>query len=144
MKFTAIRKIKFLLAAVFVFGLSAQLLAEEIMIGEPWRLIEGPPAPQLRYPVLEEVVLTGNNPLEFSWRIAEMRIDHFEFRLYKGYNMYAANLIYKEKPAANASSLKVKSELFENDQVYTWSLLGVDLEGRKSEKSFNSFRLVKE
>jgi hypothetical protein len=105
--------------------------------------MEGPPAPRLHYPVLEEVVLTGNNPLEFSWWIEQIGIDHFEFRLYKGYDMYAANLIYKERLAASSSSLKVKPDLFENNAVYTWSLLQVDVEARKSDKSFNSFRVVK-
>ena len=143
MKFTAVRKIKFLFAAVFVFGLSSRLFADEITIGRSWRLIEGPTAPRLRYPVTEEVIMTGDSPLEFSWWIEQIGIDHFEFRLYKGYDMYAANLIYQEKLAANSSFVKVKPDLFENNQVYSWSLLQVGVDARKSDKSFNSFRVVK-
>ena len=58
--------------------------------------------------------------------------------------MYAANLIYKENLPAGASSIKVKADLFEVGQVYTWSLAQVSFAGYKSDKSFNSFKVIKE
>jgi len=136
-------KIKGFFIIVFILVLSLPVLAEDVMQIPPRMLLDSPPEPQLRYPAGEEVILTGNSPLEFSWWNDFIRIDHFEFRLYKGYDMYAANLIYKEKMPSKASSIKIKSELFENNRVYTWSLMQVDFDGRKSERSFNSFKVFK-
>jgi len=102
-----------------------------------------PPEPRLLYPIYDTVTLTGNAPLEFRWFNDYLGIDHFIFKIYKGYNMYASGLIYKQNIPSGDSSLKLKADLFENGQVYTWSLIQVALGGEKSDKSFNSFRVIK-
>jgi hypothetical protein len=101
------------------------------------------PAPTLIYPINDEVDLRSKDSLEFKWRNDFMGIRSFIFKLYKGYNMYEAALIYKENVSADNSSLQIKADLFEDGQVYTWSLVQVALAGQKSDKSFNSFKVEK-
>ena len=101
------------------------------------------PEPRLRYPITETVVLTGQDPLEFKWWNDVVGIRGFILKIYKGYNMYGVNLIHKEDLSAQDSSVKVNSGLFEDGQVYTWSLLRVSFSGYKSEKSFQSFKVIR-
>jgi len=101
------------------------------------------PEPRLRYPISETAILTGNDPLEFKWWNDLVGIRGFTLKIYKGYNMYAANLIHKEDLSPEVSSVKIKSDLFEDGQVYTWSLIRLSFSGYKSDKSFNSFKVIK-
>jgi len=101
------------------------------------------PEPRLRYPINDTVVLTGKDSLEFKWWIDVVGLRKFIFKIYKGYKMYLANLIYKEDLPSDTSSVKIKSDLFENGQVYTWSLIQVSYSGFKSDRSFNSFEVIK-
>ena len=101
------------------------------------------PEPRLIYPISDEIILTGKGFLEFRWWRDFIGVDHFVFKIYKGYNMYAPDLIYEQNLSSSASSIKVKPELFDNGQVYTWSLMLVSLGGQKSDKSFSSFKVVK-
>ena len=101
------------------------------------------PEPRLRYPINDTVTLTGNEPLEFKWWNSYVGVRGFIFKLYKGYNMYAGGLIHKEELPAGAYSVKLKPELFEEGQVYTWSLVQVSSAGYKSDSSFNSFKVIK-
>jgi len=101
------------------------------------------PAPRLRYPINETAVLTGNDPLEFKWWNDFTEASGYTFKLYQGYNMYAANLIYREDLPADVSSVKVSSDLFKDGQVYTWSLIRISFRGYKSDRSFNSFRVIR-
>ncbi len=102
------------------------------------------PEPRLRYPINESAVLTGNEPLEFKWWNDITGIQGFIFKIYKGYDMYGTNLIYKKNLPAGSSSLEVDQGLFEDGQVYTWSLVRVSFSGYKSDRSFNSFKVIKE
>ena len=102
-----------------------------------------PSPPRLRYPITETVVLGSKDYLEFEWWSGFGLVDHYEFRLFKGYNMYVKDLIYKEIVPARVSSINIKAEVFEDNQVYTWSLIKVALGGLKSDKSFNSFKVFK-
>jgi len=102
------------------------------------------PEPRLRYPISETAILTGSDPLEFQWWNDVVGIRGFIIKIYKGYNMYAGNLIHKEDLPPGASSVKVDSGLFEDGQVYTWSLIRISYTGYKSDRSFNSFKVIKE
>jgi hypothetical protein len=102
------------------------------------------PEPRLRYPISETAILTGSDPLEFQWWNDVVGIRGFTIKIYKGYNMYAGDLIYKEDLPQDASSVKVDPGLFEDGQVYTWSLIRISYTGYKSDRSFNSFKVVKE
>lgn len=108
------------------------------------RVLDYPAEPRLLYPISDRVILTGKDFLEFKWRIsAYINIDYYDFRLYKGYDTYAANLIFKQRLPFSEFSLKIKAELFENNQVYTWTLRQVTHAGEKSNPAFNSFRVIK-
>ena len=104
---------------------------------------ESLPEPRLRYPIYETAILTGNDPLEFGWWNDVTGIRGYTIKIYKGYNMYAANLIHKEDLPPDASSVKIKSDLFADGQVYTWSLIRISFTGYKSDRSFNSFKVIK-
>lgn len=101
------------------------------------------PPPRLMYPISETATLTGNAPLEFRWLDDYAQTSGFILKIYKGYNMYADNLIYKENIPAGKSAFEVKADIFIAGQVYTWSLVRVSFAGYKSDRSFNSFKLFK-
>ena len=102
------------------------------------------PEPRLRCPINETVVLTGKDSLEFKWWIDVVGLRKFILKIYKGYNMYVANLIHKEDLSPDLSSVMINSDLFEDGQVYTWSLIQISYAGFKSDKSFNSFKVINE
>jgi len=99
-------------------------------------------APEQVYPVSCKVVLSGLSGIEFRWRNDARPLYRFEFRLYEGYKTYAAALLYKDRNIGNVSSLTVKRGIFPGPGVYTWSLVRVLIDGRKSEKAFASFEVV--
>ncbi|MFA4993439.1 MAG: hypothetical protein WC571_05675 [Candidatus Omnitrophota bacterium] len=101
------------------------------------------PEPRLRYPITDTVTLTANQPLEFKWWNDLIGIRGFTLKIYKGYNMYAADLLLKEDLSADVSSFKAASDFFQGGQVYTWSLIRISYTGDKSDKSFNSFKVIK-
>jgi hypothetical protein len=103
-----------------------------------------PPEPRLRYPIDETAVIPAGQPLEFKWWNYEMGIRRYTIRIYRGYDMYAQGLIYKEDLPPGASSVKIDSSMFEDGQVYTWSLNCVSYAGYRSGRSFNSFRVIKQ
>jgi len=101
------------------------------------------PEPRLRHPIYDTVIINGDQPLEFSWWNDFMDTGGFILRIYKGYNTYADSLILKERFPHNIDSFKVRADLFEEGKVYTWSLIRISLAGYKSDKSFNSFKIIK-
>ncbi|MFA5093312.1 MAG: hypothetical protein WC543_05160 [Candidatus Omnitrophota bacterium] len=101
------------------------------------------PQPRLRYPIYDSVILNKDQPLEFQWWNDVTQTSGFIFKIYKGYNMYAANLIQKNELPADTASIKIDSSVFVDGQVYTWSLIRVSFSGYKSDKSFNSFKVIK-
>lgn len=108
------------------------------------RNLDYPPEPRLLYPISDKIILLGKDFLEFKWGIsAYINIDYYDFRLYKGYQTYAANLILKQRLPSSEFSLEIKAELLENNQVYTWTLRQVTYAGEKSNPAFNSFKVIK-
>jgi len=98
--------------------------------------------PQLLYPITHTIDLSDKDYLEFRWLDDLTQLDHYVFKIYKGYNMYASELIYKQNISERTTSYRIKSEYFKRGQVYTWSLVRVSIGGQKSNKSFSSFKLV--
>jgi hypothetical protein len=127
----------------FVLSVAVSAFASDIELIRAINPFDTPPEPQLMEPGSDKVILTGKDFLEFRWRNSFVNIDHFIFKIYKGYNTYARDLIYKQSVPSNVSAFKIKSDLFENSQVYTWSLIQVSLSGRKSDKSVSSFKVIK-
>ena len=138
---TIMRKIVILM--VLLFSFSAPCPAGSISFGLNDGAYNFVPEPRLRYPIYEIATIRGDQGLEFSWWNNVTNTSGFILKLYKGYNMYADNLMFKESLPAGADSFKAKADLFEDGQVYTWSLVRVSFGGYKSDKSFNSFKVVK-
>ncbi len=134
---------------LIIFLLAAPFFASASMMGrviEEQEIRDFVPQPVLLQPRGEKVVLTGKDTLEFTWSPHEgnhMNRRCYDFRLYKGYDMYEKNLIFKEEVAPNISSKKIDSKKFENGQTYTWSLRQMYDDSSKSQKSYHSFKVIK-
>jgi uncharacterized protein (DUF2062 family) len=132
--------LNWLIALILFSSLLTPLYAEGARLN---RFNNAPPVPRLLYPINDKVVLSGKDFLEFKWINDFTPTDHYVFKIYKGYNMYESGLVNKQNIGGGENSVKIKSDFFENGQVYTWSLILVDFGGEKSEKSFNSFKVIK-
>jgi len=134
-------KTKFLVLIVLVSLCAIPLFAREFSFG-PARSFDRPPEPHLVSPIYDEAVITGDT-LEFKWWHANISIDRYEFNLYKGAEMFSDNLILKKILPFSQSSIKIDASLFENHQVYTWSLRQITNSGLKSDRSFITFTVIK-
>lgn len=138
---------RFIISVVMVLAsaLAPLAFANGFLDRDIGRLFDYPPAPRLIYPISDKVNLSGKESLEFKWDVYGGYINtaYFDFRLYKGYNTVAANLILKKRVDYNAYSIKVSSDLFEDNQVYTWTLRQILNSGEKSDPSYNSFLIIK-
>ncbi|MFA6282478.1 MAG: hypothetical protein WCY05_08290 [Candidatus Omnitrophota bacterium] len=134
-------KTKFLIIIVLISLCAVPLFAREFGFS-PSRSFERPPEPHLVFPIYDEAVIVGDM-LEFKWWHANIGIDRYEFNLYKGADMFSGDLILKKILPFNQSSIKIDASLFENHQVYTWSLRQVTNSGLKSDRSFITFRVTK-
>jgi len=104
------------------------------------------PKPRLIAPATDVVDLTGKEGLEFKWSPHEgdqVKRDHYDFRLYSGYNMVESTRILKMRISPRQWSIILKAEMFEDAQVYTWSLRQVYTGSAKSWRSFESFKVIK-
>ena len=104
------------------------------------------PEPRLIYPGSSKVVLKGKKTLDFKWSPHEgMRSlrKYYDFRLYKGYNMVEANLLFKKRVPPGEHTAEVSADLFENGKIYTWSLRQRYRNRGKSARSYQSFKIVK-
>jgi len=102
------------------------------------------PGPTLLYPITDNIVLNGKDKLEFKWMTGGLvNTRYYEFKIYKGYNMYAKYLIYRCQAPADIEPFTVPVSLFTENQVYTWSIRQVFSSGLKSDKSFSPFKIIK-
>jgi len=102
------------------------------------------PGPDLFYPIADDIDLKGAPYLEFKWRRSDFVYTRsYDFRLYKGYQTVASSLILKRIITTDEYPFKVESLVFDPGQVYTWVLRQITLNGRKSDKSFSSFKVIK-
>ncbi|HNW40019.1 MAG TPA: hypothetical protein PL125_06630 [Candidatus Omnitrophota bacterium] len=100
------------------------------------------PEPRLKYPISDVVTINDAQPLEFKWWNDYAGTRGYILKVYKGHNPYADNLILKEQLGAVAS-FAGRPDLFEDGKTYTWSLVRISSAGFKSDKSFNTFKVVK-
>jgi len=135
-------KIRIFLAACFALGLMAACTPFSYAGRNTGFYNES--GPMLFYPVTDNIELTGKDYLEFRWWRVDMPwTDRFIFKLYKGYNTTADNLIFKQDYSAWDYPIKLPVSRFEVGQVYTWVIVQVFDNGRKSDKSFSSFKITK-
>jgi hypothetical protein len=103
------------------------------------------PEPRLLSPIGETVDLTGKDTLEFKWSPFEgvlFKRRFYDFRLYKGRLTYAKDEIYKKRVSPNEYAVVLKADMFDDGQVYTWTLRQVYDED-KSEAAYNAFKVIK-
>lgn len=134
-------KVEILVTIAFVLLFVMPILARDFSSNSA-RPFDKPLEPHLVYPV-NDVVSVTQDDLVFKWWHASIGIDRFEFNLYKDSDMVNDNLIFKQVLPFNISSLSLSANMFENNQVYTWSLRQVANNGVKSDKSFITFRVIK-
>lgn len=102
------------------------------------------PGPTLLSPTTKDIDLKSQDFLEFRWeRTDAVRTDHYEFKLYKGYQTTEDTLMMKKQVTMDDYPLRLEASNFEVDQVYAWSLMQVYEDGSKSDKSFASFKIIK-
>lgn len=128
-------------AFIFVFHLFSNASNMSFEIGGTNQSF---PGPDLFYPVTDDIDLKGGPYLEFKWRRSDFTSTRsYDFRLYKGYQTIASNLILKRVISLDDYPFKVESLVFDPNQAYTWVLRQITLNGRKSDKSFSSFKIIK-
>lgn len=135
-----------LLLIAVVFCLATPLYAGHIQVGAMAGAYDFVPQPRLISPIKEVVDLTGKDELEFIWSPHEGRPvsrRYYDFRLYKGREMLESTLIFKERVGPHIYKLSLRSDLFEDSEVYTWSLRQVYYTSGKSLRSSCSFMVVK-
>jgi hypothetical protein len=103
------------------------------------------PRPRLIEPVTEKVNLTGKAHLRFKWSTSESGVGYrkyYDFRLYKGYDMLESTLIFKQRIEPNKNLIDLPVDMFDDDEVYSWSLRQRTSAG-KSPRSSCSFKVIK-
>jgi hypothetical protein len=103
------------------------------------------PSPQLVRPLSEVVDLAGKDVLEFKWIkfISGTRVSYYDFRLYKGYAMTESTLIFQKQLSGNESKISVDSKMFEDGQVYSWSVRMQIMGQGRGDRSYHSFKIKK-
>ena len=129
------RTLKTLIAAAILLSLALPVFAQS------FKRDFDIPAPMLLYPT-EKADITGKDVLKFKWDSVNMDIDHLEFKIFKG-DIGSANVVFSQNLSGFTSYLELKSDLFENGQVYTWQVRAVSNEGYRSDWAFDSFTVTK-
>lgn len=103
------------------------------------------PPPRIISPSTDTVDLRGREYLEFVWSAHEgdaVLRDHYDFRLYKGYQTLGPALVYKVELPPRQWSLRLPASFFENGQVYTCAVRQY-YTGPRSRPGTQSFRVIK-
>ncbi len=127
----------FLLSSIFV---SPVFCADAVRLNEE---LDFSPGPRLLYPVTDNIKLEGARQLEFKWERPDiLKVKYYDFKLYKGYNTVASNVIFSKRISYNECPLKLDISLFEVGQVYAWAVVSIFDTGQKSDKSYSSFKIT--
>lgn len=104
------------------------------------------PEPWLLEPVSETVDLIGKDTLTFKWSPFQGTLllrKCYDFRLYKGYQTLESTQVLKKIVDPKVYAVVLDANLFEDGQVYTWTLRQIYCDIRKSDAAYNSFRVIK-
>ncbi len=136
-------KLKFCLV-VFLYLFLVLLADHHLCYARGGRDFVSMPGPTLLYPATENIDLKSGPFLEFRWeRVNTVWADHYDFKLYKGYQTMQANLLVKKQLSTDDYPFKLDAANLEVNQVYTWSLTQVYSDGKKSDRAFASFTIIK-
>jgi hypothetical protein len=104
------------------------------------REVVTPPAPRLLAPN-DRAVLAKGEDLEFRWGSESLTAgqSYFDFRLYRGTQLLAYTLILKKKVPSTQSTFRVKSDQFQDGQLYAWSVREVGT--TKSRSNYSIFKV---
>ncbi|MDD4879066.1 MAG: hypothetical protein PHR22_01250 [Candidatus Omnitrophica bacterium] len=98
--------------------------------------------PTLLYPTTNDINLEGKDFLDFRWQTGDRgQTDHYELRLYNGYDTTVSGLILKVD--VYTSPARIQAATFKEGGVYTWSLRQILRSGRRGDYSYSSFRVIK-
>lgn len=104
------------------------------------------PQPKLLYPNRDTADITGKTTLDFKWSSHERARGfrkYYDFRLYEGSQMVESGLILKQEVDPETYSFSVPVDKFENGETYTWSLRQVYSPSNKSDRSNQTFQVIK-
>lgn len=136
-------KLRFCLV-IFLYLSLILLVNHSFCYARGGRNFDSMPGPTLLYPATESIDLKSSPLLEFRWeRVDTVWSDHYEFKLYKGYETTEANLLLKKQLSTDDYPFRLDVSSLEVNQVYTWSLRQVYSDGKKSDKCFASFTIIK-
>lgn len=106
--------------------------------------LEFPPGPQLLYPATEDIKLSGREFLEFKWNFpGQIDTDYFYLRIYKGRETHVKNMIFRQRYSVSELPPRMPASFFQLNQVYTWVLVQVYKDGRRSEEVYSPFKIIK-
>lgn len=129
-------------------GYSLFLLATFAMMpfGVHDSLISDVPKPRIIAPC-DTVDITDKSTIEFKWysyeRATAAKGGYFDLRIFKGTNMYEANMIFKQQVDSQKNSIEVDAKLFEPGQTYSWQIRQVKYDLRKSDWVHETFKVIK-
>jgi len=131
--------------SVFMFTLVAFIHpALQAFMGGGDSLYANRPGPMLLYPTTDDIDLGGKDSVEFKWERTDSVITlYYDFRLYKGRQATADNLILQKKVYESDYPVSLPSSTLEENQVYTWVVRQVFNNGMKSDKSYSPFMIKK-
>ena len=136
------KKILFIMAAVWIVASPASARFQAEHLGGS---VRGVPTPTVIEPdpVNGEVNLAGKEWLRFEWTPEgdSTRRRYYDFRVYKGLEMNDASMIFKDK--ITTFRVELTTDLFQDGQVYMWTVRQVYDGHGKSLKNWSSFRAVK-
>ncbi len=104
------------------------------------------PEPRIIYPVSDTVDISGKDEVVFSWSSSGGNLAErvfYDFALYKGRQAYEKYVIVKKRLPPNVYSFAVKADMFEDGQVYTWTLSQGYIAKGKSDYAYCGFKVIK-
>jgi hypothetical protein len=109
-------------------------------------LVDEVPKPRIIAPC-DTVDLTGKSTIEFKWysymRATAVKGGCLDLRIFKGTDMYESNMIFKQQVDPRKNSIEVDAKLFAPGQTYSWQLRQVKYDLRKSDWSYETFKVVR-
>ena len=105
-------------------------------------------APEVRLisPVGETVDLTGKDSLVLHWSWIEgdrMQRRYYDVRVYRGYDMVESTRIARILADPAADRVELDADLFQDGQVYTWSVRQRYYGMARSYRTYASFQVIK-